>query len=68
MISVTEAYAAILNARPSLMAVNVPIRDAYGAVCASDVTAKVTLPPHDASAMDGYAARFEDARHQGVVL
>lgn len=68
MITVSEAFAILLKTRAASPIVSVPIGEAVGAICAMDVTARVTLPPHDASAMDGYAARFEDAKTQGASL
>jgi len=38
----------------------VPLRAAYGRVMASDVTAPISLPPFDNSAVDGYAVRAAD--------
>ena len=37
-----------------------PLSDADGRVLAADVAARLTQPPFDASAMDGYAVRAED--------
>ena len=41
---------------------------AEGRVLAKDLTARLTQPPFDASAMDGYALRFEDAATPGSEL
>jgi molybdopterin molybdotransferase len=38
----------------------VPLAAAYGRVMASDVTAPISLPPFDNSAVDGYAVRAAD--------
>src|SRR6202043_1291597 len=38
----------------------VPLGAAYGRVLASDVTAPISLPPFDNSAVDGYAVRAAD--------
>ncbi len=38
----------------------VPLADACGRVLASDLTAAMAVPPHDNSAVDGYAFRFAD--------
>jgi molybdopterin molybdotransferase len=38
----------------------VPFRDALGRVLARDLIATQDIPPHDNSAMDGYAVYFED--------
>jgi molybdopterin molybdotransferase len=59
--SVEEARAAILAAIPGpLAAEELPVERALGRVLARDVTAAVTLPPWDNSAMDGYAVRAAD--------
>src|ERR1700731_972958 len=38
----------------------VPLAAAYGRVMASDITAPISLPPFDNSAVDGYAVRAAD--------
>src|SRR5260370_6912723 len=38
----------------------VPLDAAYGRVMASDITAPISLPPFDNSAVDGYAVRAAD--------
>jgi len=59
--SVEEAREAILAAIPGPLADEmVPVNRALGRVLARDVTALVTLPPWDNSAMDGYAVRAAD--------
>lgn len=47
----------LLGRRP---AVSVPVQDCAGLVLAEDVTASVSLPPFDNSAMDGYAVRSDE--------
>ena len=37
------------------------LTDALGQILAEDIDAALTLPPHDVSAMDGYAVRADDA-------
>ena len=68
MISTAEALSIIRANRPMPDVVDTPLEDCVGAVCAQDVPAKVTMPPFDASAMDGYGVRFEDARKAGRTL
>lgn len=68
MISVAQALSEIANARPAPAVEIAPLSKLIGATLAEDVTAKVTLPPNDASAMDGYAARFEDSDTAGQTL
>lgn len=61
MISLPEALSLIVANRPNLAPISVPLIRALGAVCAQDVTARLSMPPFDASAMDGYAVRAADA-------
>lgn len=68
MISVTEALSILTDKRPLMRVERAGLMESLGAVCAEDVMAKITQPPFDASAMDGYAVRFEDARQSGRVL
>jgi molybdopterin molybdotransferase len=43
------------------------IRAALGRVLAEDVISPVDVPQHDNSAMDGYAVRFADLKHDGKI-
>ena len=43
----------------------VPLHGARGRVTASDIRAPVDLPPFDNSAVDGYAVRHADLKHDG---
>src|SRR5674476_1684083 len=43
----------------------VPLRGARGRVVAADVKSPVDLPPFDNSAVDGYAVRHADLKHDG---
>lgn len=47
---------------------HLPLHEANGRVLAEDLAAKLTQPPFDASAMDGYALRAEDACEPGATL
>jgi molybdopterin molybdotransferase len=60
MIPVEDALARILGAVAPLGAETVSIGQAFGRVLAEALTARVTQPPSDVSAMDGYAARAAD--------
>ncbi|NDW05626.1 molybdopterin molybdotransferase MoeA [Jiella pacifica] len=63
LISVEDAHERLLGAaEPVRRSVLVPLREAAGRVLAEDVLAKRTQPGFDASAMDGYALRAEDAQ------
>jgi molybdopterin molybdotransferase len=68
MISVEEALAQIADAFSPLAAENVPLEQAAGCVLASDAVAKLTQPPADLSAMDGYAIRFADVPNVPTTL
>ncbi|SDB70780.1 molybdopterin molybdotransferase MoeA [Belnapia rosea] len=61
MISVEEARARIIGALAATPAETVPLPAAWGRVLARPVLARLTQPPADVSAMDGYAVRAEDA-------
>lgn len=60
MISVAEALAQILADLPVMPSETVSVADAHGRVLAADVLARVTQPPANVSAMDGYAVRAAD--------
>jgi molybdopterin molybdotransferase len=60
MISVEQARARILDAMRSTPAEVVALADAWNRVTATAVTARLTQPPADVSAMDGYALRATD--------
>ena len=60
MISVEQARARILEAMRSTPAEVVALADAWNCVTATAVTARLTQPPADVSAMDGYALRATD--------
>ena len=68
MIPVAEAVARIVAAFSPLPAETVPLAAAHGRVLAADVVARLTQPPFDVSAMDGYAARSADVAQVPVTL
>ncbi len=61
LLSAAEALQ-ILSARIAVVSgtENVPLAVALGRILASDVTAARDVPPHDNSAVDGYAVYFDD--------
>ncbi len=59
-LSVEEARARILEHVRPLEAEGVPILEALGRVLCQDVLADAPIPPHNNSAMDGYAVRHAD--------
>jgi molybdopterin molybdotransferase len=60
MLSVAEACSRICAAFRPLGSEQVGLMQALGRVLAEDVAARVTQPPADVSAMDGYAVRAAD--------
>jgi molybdopterin molybdotransferase len=67
LLSVEEARARILAPLSPLSGEIVPIAEAWHRVLAAPVSARLTQPPADVSAMDGYAVRAADAA-QGARL
>jgi molybdopterin molybdotransferase len=68
MRSVEDARAQILSVFAPLPAEVVSVERALGRVLAEHVTARVTQPPRDVSAMDGYAVRAADIADAPVRL
>lgn len=62
MIPVQEARDIILHAIPVLGTERVDLLLAVGRVLAEDIIAPHNVPPHNNSAMDGYAVRAEDVQ------
>ena len=62
MISVEEARARVIGQLRALPVETVSLAQGWGRVLASPVTARVTHPPANMSAMDGYALRAIDGR------
>ncbi len=67
MISVEEARERILAGLRPTPAEVVALADAWGRVTARPIVARLTQPPADVSAMDGYAVRVADGT-EGAVL
>lgn len=61
MLPLADARARILSALRPTGAETVPLPEAWNRVLAADVVARLTQPPADVSAMDGYAVRSMDA-------
>lgn len=69
LLPVSEARSRLLDkANPIAERETVSLGEASGRVLAADVVARLTQPPFDASAMDGYALRAEDASAVGSEL
>ena len=60
LLTVADAHARVIAAFEKLPAETVSVADAAGRVLASAPKARLTQPPSDLSAMDGYAVRAED--------
>lgn len=61
LLPVDEALSRILSGAELLGVEQVALADADGRVLAGDLSARLTQPPFDASAMDGFAVRASDA-------
>ena len=69
LLPVSEAQNRLLDkAMPIEDVVELPLHEANGRVLAAGLQARLTQPPFDASAMDGYALRSADAADTGTVL
>ena len=68
MISVDEYRATITSLLGRAGTVSLPLADCAGLVLAEDLSASVSLPPFDNSAMDGYAVRAVDVAEVPVEL
>ncbi|OHV22026.1 molybdopterin molybdenumtransferase MoeA [Rhizobium sp. RMa-01] len=69
LLPVTEALSRLLSrATPVTASETLPLAEAEGRVLAVDLKAGITQPPFNASAMDGYALRRDDAPEPGAVL
>lgn len=69
LLPVEDALARLLSgADPIPDHEQIGLHDANGRVLATDLAARLTQPPFDASAMDGYALRAADAAEIGSVL
>ncbi len=62
MLSVEEALDKVLKAFQVLEVESVPILEALGRVLGEDIHADMDIPPHDNTAMDGYALRAVDTQ------
>ena len=60
LLPVADALAQVLQDAMPLPVEDVPLAEAAGRVLAAEVAARITQPPADVSAMDGYAVRAID--------
>ena len=68
LLPVADALAQVLAEATPLPVEDVPLPDACGRVLAADVAARITQPPSDVSAMDGYAVRGGDVAKAPATL
>ncbi|QND47207.1 molybdopterin molybdotransferase MoeA [Rhizobium lusitanum] len=69
LLPVADAQERLLNSATPLHRIeSITLDLADGRVLAKDLAARLTQPPFDASAMDGYALRFDDAPEPGAEL
>lgn len=69
LLPVDEAIRRLLEAAvPVTESETLPLAECDGRVLSADLIARLTQPPFDASAMDGYALRSADATEIGSVL
>ena len=69
LLPVEDALQRLLTAsRPPTRTESVPLHEACDRVLASDVVARLTQPPFDNSAMDGYALRHADIVEKGAIV
>jgi hypothetical protein len=63
LLTLSEAIAAALRSiQPIRETATVSLVEAYGRVLAADLPARLDVPPHDNSAMDGFALYLADLR------
>ena len=68
MLTVRDAHARVIAAFEALPSETVSVADAAGRVLAVAPVARLTQPPSDLSAMDGYALRAEDVPVASTIL
>ena len=67
MISVEQARAHVLDGLAVTQAEIVPLAEAWGRVTAAPIVSRLSHPPQDVSAMDGYAVRAVDSGRRRVI-
>ncbi|HEV7246836.1 MAG TPA: gephyrin-like molybdotransferase Glp [Shinella sp.] len=69
LLPVADALDRLLSgAKPTQRTETVSLHEAHGRVLAEDIAARLTQPPFDNSAMDGYAVRHADIATLGAIL
>ena len=62
MISVKEALKRIDESTTNSLTISIPVKHALGCILASEIKAKIDLPPFRQSAMDGYALNLSELK------
>ena len=68
LLAVDEARKRIIAGLAPTASESLPLSDSMGRVLATDVSARLSLPPAAVSAMDGYAVRGDDCTAVGTTL
>lgn len=68
LVSIETALNLVAANQPNLGGERIALEDCLGRTVAEDVYAEITVPPLDASAMDGYAVRHADVREPDARL
>ena len=68
LLPVADALAQITQAMPEMGVETLPLTNAIDRVLADDIHALVSHPPHDVSAMDGYAVALSDLADDQTTL
>ena len=68
LLPVADALAQITKAMPLMGVETIALADGLGRILAKDVQAEVSHPPHDVSAMDGYAVASADPKEDNPKL
>ncbi len=68
LISVDDALELITQTVIPLDSHECSLSNAFSCILGADVTAQLSLPPFDQSAMDGYAVRYSDFTNEGLIV
>lgn len=60
LLPVYDALERVLNSIPEIESEVINIHESLGRIVTEDIASNLTQPPFEASAMDGYAVRFDD--------
>ena len=60
MLSFDDAFQIVLDSAGRLQSEKIPLGDCLNRILAEDIASDMNMPPHNMSAMDGYACRQSD--------